>query len=317
MATASLDDVTVPVPDVSELRALAEAAAAEEVRPRGPVGVAVRRALAESVLRLLRNQEGARAGEDPEAIHQARVATRRLRAQLASFRRLFSDPGRVVAVRRELAWLGDALGAVREVDVMAARLELHAAALSEHDRRGAVRMIAPLYERRAGAHARLAQVLDAPRYAELLASLRELLEAEAGSGRARKTLRRVMRARWRKLKRAAPRVTSTSNDAELHRVRILVKRARYTAEAAAPAFGRGAARRFGRTAAALQDVLGAHQDVVIAERWLRERARHASPDIAFVAGMLAEQEHRSRAEARERWPAVWRALRRGKLRFWR
>src|SRR2546423_3425413 len=65
------------------------------------------------------NDPGVRAG-DPDAVHDMRVATRRSRSTLRTFRPLF-DPT-VQRLRDELRWLGQALGQVRDGDVMAARL---------------------------------------------------------------------------------------------------------------------------------------------------------------------------------------------------
>ena len=82
----------------------------------------VRRALARSVVRLLTHDPGVRLGEDPEAVHQARVATRRLRSDLRTFADVldtaWSDP-----LRDELRTIGHALGDVRDLDVLLGHLE--------------------------------------------------------------------------------------------------------------------------------------------------------------------------------------------------
>jgi len=75
------------------------------------------------------------------------------------------------------------------------------------------------------------------------------------------------------------------------------------------------ARAFAEGAATLQDVLGEHQDAVVAGAWLRETAA-AEPDLAFVAGQLAAFEALAAQEARRRWPEAWSTLSRKKLRFW-
>src|SRR5207302_6077556 len=66
------------------------------------------------------NDQGVRDG-DPEAVHDMRVATRRMRSTLRTFRPLL-DATRTEPLRRELHWLAGLLGAVRDGDVMAARL---------------------------------------------------------------------------------------------------------------------------------------------------------------------------------------------------
>jgi CHAD domain-containing protein len=75
------------------------------------------------------------------------------------------------------------------------------------------------------------------------------------------------------------------------------------------------ARAFADAAVRLQDVLGEHQDAVVAGAWLREAAT-GSPSEAFVAGRLAGIETEAGLAARAAWPKAWKALARKKLRFW-
>jgi CHAD domain-containing protein len=67
----------------------------------------------------------------------------------------------------------------------------------------------------------------------------------------------------------------------------------------------------------LQDVLGEHNDAVVAGRWLRDAGGRArSVRTAFVAGELGGLERWSAAETREAWPAAWKRLKAGNLRAW-
>jgi len=106
------------------------------------------------------------------------------------------------------------------------------------------------------------------------------------------------------------------SDAALHTVRIRTKRARYAAEALAPAFERSPAA-FVRAATELQDLLGEHQDAVVAQAWLRDVAARSGAHSAFVAGMIVQQERREQAAALAAWPRAWKRLERKRLRFWR
>src|SRR5205823_7719639 len=96
-----------------------------EVAPPKPpddatAGDVVQLAVATSVAKLLRHDPGVRLGEDPEDLHQARVATRRLRSDLRTFRavvdRTWGD-----GLRVQLKTVGDLYGAVRDTDVMIER----------------------------------------------------------------------------------------------------------------------------------------------------------------------------------------------------
>jgi CHAD domain-containing protein len=110
------------------------------------------------------------------------------------------------------------------------------------------------------------------------------------------------------LRRQVKAAEGRPSDDELHEVRIRVKRVRYAAEAIAPVVGRRA-RTLGRSATTLQEVLGDHQDAVLAAAWLRAWALTCrSVPAAFTAGEFAGRELVAAEEARARWRKAWRAL---------
>jgi CHAD domain-containing protein len=280
----------------------------------------IRNAIARSVARLLSHDPGVRLGDDPEDVHQLRVAARRLRSDLATFGPLLNDEG-VAAVRDELKWLGARVGAVRDLDVLAERLRRRAAALPDEDRRGMERLLLRLGAERASARAAMLEAMREPRYLRLLDAVVRLAadppiaaRGEPDGTPAAKVAAELVRRTWKKLAAAAGRLVPASSDAELHRVRILAKRCRYAAEAVAPLEGRAAAR-FADAVAGLQTVLGDHQDTVMAEAWLRGAAA-VIPSARVVAGELIALELADRAELRTQWPRAWRAASRKKLRGW-
>ena len=112
----------------------------------------------------------------------------------------------------------------------------------------------------------------------------------------------LARKPWRHLRRDVEALAEDPPDEQLHAVRIRAKRARYAAEAVAPALG-PAVRDFAKAVAKLQDVLGDHQDAVVATQWLRDVAHDTdSPDEEFVAGMLAGFLRPIERETRAAWP---------------
>jgi CHAD domain-containing protein len=271
----------------------------------------VRRAIAASVERLIRHDPIVRLDTDPEGVHQARVATRRLRSDLRTFRSLL-DRDWAQSLRSELGWLAESLGAVRDADVLLARIASRVDRLPEEDKRGAERVLAKLRAARAGAYDELLAVLRTERYLELLDRLVEaanapLLETGAGSS-AKVVLRRLVRRPLGKLARQVGALGDRPTDEELHAVRIRAKRARYAAEAAAPVLGTRA-RAQAAAAAKLQDVLGEQHDAVVAEGWLRAQVRTSrSVASAFAAGELAGLERAAAARARKRWRKAWKKL---------
>ena len=294
-------------PEVS-VAELGEAATVSEV---------VRRTLAASVVRLLRHDAGVRLGADPEEVHQARVATRRLRSDLRTFRGVL-EPGWPEPLREELRWLGGELGAVRDAEVLRDRLRGREALLEPGDRHAAEELLGRLDGRRAAAREHLLASIREPRFdaladALVVAANEPGVTPEVAERPAAEVLRSTLEGPWKHLRGAIDGIVDDPSDEALHVARIRAKRVRYAAEALAPVFGKRA-RAFEEAAAGLQDVLGEHQDAVVAGAWLRDAA--ATGADGFVAGQLAAIEAGAAREARVAWPAAWKALTRKRLRFW-
>ena len=278
----------------------------------------LRHDLAAGTLRLFRHEAGVRVGEDPEAVHQARVATRRLRSTLRTFSSLL-EPDWTDRLRDELKWLADLLGAVRDTDVLLGRFQEHLAALPAADAKLGSRLLAGLVEQRDAARTRLLAGMDEPRYATLLDDLVAAAAAPAllpGADRpAAEVMPPLVAKPWKRLRKAVKQAGDDPSDDELHQIRIRAKRARYAAEAVEPVIGKPA-ERFADAAADLQDILGDHHDAVVGEAWLRQAAGSARRDAALVAGLLIAAERASAAASRDGWRPVWKALDRKKLRAW-
>lgn len=276
------------------------------------------RALLDTQLRLLvAHDEGTRAGADPEDLHRMRVAVRRIRAVLRAAHPVLA-PDWGDELRTELGWLGRALGPVRDLDVLLEHLRVLVDDLPEAERAAAERLLAGLAAEREQAREHMLTALSDRRYPALLrrlaAAVREPLPGpEDGDG---PDLTGLVRRQYRALRRRATalaRDPAGAEDDELHRIRIASKRLRYVAELATPVMGKRAAK-LARAARRLQDLLGEHQDAVVAEQHLRrlvtdpERVDPADPLVAFVAGRLVEQERARRATCRERWWRAWRKV---------
>lgn len=203
----------------------------------------------------------------------------------------------------ELRWLAGILGPVRDLDVLVAHLKSEAATL-DGDQPAAGELIAMLLVQRDGCRERLLEALELPRYLELLTSFEAAvanLAAVSGDAQA------VARDELRRLRKAGAKLEEPSDD-ELHALRIKAKRARYAGELAALDGNRATARYVGALRE-LQDVIGAHQDAVVAEERLRAIARART---AVAAGRLIERERERRHEVRSTWRAAFaRAIGRG------
>lgn len=272
-------------------------------------------ALASGAERLLRNDALLREGKEGavEAVHQMRVATRRLRSDLRTFRPAL-DASEASRLRAELGWLAELLGAARDADVLCERLSARSRALDPESRQAAAEALAALAEQRASAHTRLMKALSGERYVALLERLRTIHSSPAadsndGSAKAnrpaREALPSVLRRTWRRLEMQVESLALPPADDELHAVRIAAKRCRYAAEACAPALDEPAAR-LARACKRLQTVLGELNDAAVAERWLREWAAGAQTSSgARAAEELARLERDSADRARARWRKAW------------
>ncbi|WP_456789070.1 CHAD domain-containing protein [Cellulomonas sp. P5_C5] len=256
------------------------------------------------VERLLAAVPGVRDGDD-DAVHDARVATRRLRAALSVYRpvldRSVSDP-----VSDELADLGHVLGAARDAYVEGHALRRRLA----HEDPALV--VGPVERRidedrsaaRLQAQDRVDAWLASARFAELVASLAQDLPAGARASRsAAEVLPRRARRAWDRLDRAleasAAAAPGVDRDEALHEVRKAARRARYASEVAVAAVG-APARRSARRAHRVQEVLGTQHDAVTRQETLRRLAHQADLDgeSTFTYGRLHALEQRAGEAAR-------------------
>src|SRR5262249_10910164 len=143
----------------------------------------------------------------------------------------------------------------------------------------------------------LLAALDSPRYLALIDLIEETISHPPVAD-TDMTLVDVAAREWQKLRKTVKALPTKSSDADLHRARIKAKRARYAAELVVPDVGHPA-ERFVDRVKKLQDVLGEHQDAVVAEGRLRELAAEVrSRRTGFVAGLLVERQHARRQTAR-------------------
>lgn len=279
------------------------------VGPDATLQAAISAALAAGVRRLAGHDPGIRLDLDTEAVHQARAATRQLRATLAALRPALASPDRAASLRAELRWLGAALGAVRDPDVLGERLRAGMLQIAAPDAGGVGRLLSALAAERASARATLLAAMHEDRYAALLRDMAAFATAPdlvGGSEPARRALPSLVRRRWRRLTRSVADLRSSPEDADLHRIRIRAKDARYTAEAAAPVLGEPA-ERLARSLAELQSVLGRLQDATVAEAWLRRHGRRAGGTQALAAGQLIALARDDAADVRSEWRGYWAA----------
>jgi CHAD domain-containing protein len=303
--------------------AVAKEIALAPMTPRTSSAEVARLALAACVARLVRALARLLVDEDAEWIHQARSATRALRADLAAFAPLL-DREEAALLASRLRGLGESLGCVRDNDVLIEHITLLAKRLPEVGESAVDDLIARCRAVRECAYAKLVSQLRDDAYPRLLEDLVRAVCSDSPLIAHPQALRRktlvhdVIEKPWRGLKRAVRACGEDPTTVQLHTVRIKVKRCRYATEAVAPLVGAtnsAAARRFVRRLTRLQDTLGSFHDAVYESE--RLRALTSSKVDRFVAGEVAGLEVQIAANARAAWRKAWkRASQRGVL-FWR
>lgn len=257
-ASKPSNDETVSQPPTGEQ--LTGALSAEEL---------LRLLLGTEVGLLLRSDPIARRGRDPEGVHQLRVGARRLRSELKILARAMK-PAPLRYLLRELRWMGGVLGRQRDVDVLSQVLDDISTQLEAP-------LPSSVWERltslRKEGNRDVAELLDAPRYRQLIRRLSEsVVRPPLRSNRRKPALELIgpeLDETLRDLFRAADECGPSPAIVQLHQVRILSKKGRYCAETASPLLG-GMALKLARELETVQTVLGELHDYDVAINFLEK-----------------------------------------------
>jgi len=264
--------------------ALAELPAPERARPAAldfsmSTGAAARAMARAALEQLQANEPGVMAAEDPEFLHQFRVALRRLRSALKVFRAVLGNAE--ADIEGELRWISAFTGPARDWDVLVTST-LPALVEAHGDARTARLLAGRAAARMRAAHRQLGEALESPRYSRLMLALaRWLAEPVPGPAADEEPLarfaQRVVRKRRKRLLADAVRLSALT-PAERHELRLDAKRLRYALEGLAPLFRRRALAAHLEALSEIQDDLGRANDAAVAQRLLDE----LSPPAAFA-----------------------------------
>lgn len=310
----ALDEMApVPAGERDEAADLAPGSAGEQVL-----------AYVREQIRVLTALDPAVRRDRPDSVHRMRVACRRLRSCLRSYRSVL-DREVTDAIRGDLKWLASELGAERDQEVLMKRLTRGVKALPGELVLGPVsaRLQAWNVARGSESHQRSLGALGSRRYLALLGSLAALgqqppLRAKAGKAADKVMAKAVLKEFDRLAQRMAPALDlppGPERDVALHEARKAAKKVRYAAEAARPTLGKPA-KRLGKRVKAAQKVLGDHQDSVVARGTIRDLAVAAQTtnEAGFTWGVLYGGEQ-AVAHTREReLLTVWERASAPKLR---
>jgi inorganic triphosphatase YgiF len=268
-----------------------------------------------SLAHLQANERGTLEGADPEYLHQMRVALRRLRSAFSVFAPLF-PPDMMPPMAAELKWLAGALGPARDWDVfLTETLPPVQAEFGEHAALTTFGQQCAGLRRGAGRKARRA--ITCQRYQQLVLTLAGWLTAEQWSermdeaGRAalegpvREFANKVLAERYGRVRKRARRLERLS-PAELHRLRIAIKKFRYATDFFAGLYEGKRARETLKRLARLQDVLGEINDAATVGNMVSEvlrgpERRHAAEASGILLGWSRGRAATLRGELRRAW----------------
>lgn len=262
----------------------------------------------------------------PDAVHQMRVAARRMRSALQAFGRVI-DRDRTRELTAELKWISGELGGARDTEVMAERCAAMLDELPDELILGpvAAALTRSFQRRQADSRQVALAALDSDRYLVLHDMIDALLadppytRAAARRGRrelpksAARTYRRVVS----RMDDALSQPAGERRDVALHEARKAAKRLRYATEAIRPTLDKPA-KRLQRRLKRVQQLLGDHQDTVVSRPVLRELAGQAHLDggNGFTYGLMHAVEADRAAQAERRLPATWHKMRKRKNTAW-
>lgn len=274
------------------------------IKCRTPAGQAFLAICRLCLVQISANERVLRGARSPEAIHQLRIALRRLRSAMSTFKEVTADASHA-AIKVELKWLAGELDDARNLDVFARESFAPAAAAAPADP-GMAAFGERLLDAKSKAYVRAVEAVESDRCRRLLlaaarwieagewASSREPLFVQARDSRVGRHARTALDQRLKSIKHRRDALDGGDPVAR-HRLRIRVKKLRYSAEFFAALYREKPQRLFIEALRDLQDALGGLNDIVVDRRLAAELAGRA-PVAAFAAGHVSGRQSASEPE---------------------
>ena len=264
------------------------------------------------------NEAVALSGLDPEDVHEMRVALRRMRAALSDFREII-PVSQLASLRRETKWLITSLGPARDWDVFLSELLAPVEAARPRDAGLAKLRMAAETEREKG-YAEARRAIQSPRYSAFRARMHRWLSEKSWRQRSNGTRKSLdqptIRLASRLLTKRHKAVLKLGCDfkklspPERHRLRIALKKLRYTAEFFRSLYQEKRGKAYFHALAQLQNSLGHMNDIVVADHLLerlsaarddRRTSDHLSTGAGIVTGWYTHGANSSEHEAEVNW----------------
>jgi inorganic triphosphatase YgiF len=276
---------------------------------------AARKTIGAHLRRLRLYDPEVRRGHEAEALHDMRVACRRLRAAVNAFES--GIPKRLHKyLKDELEWLGQLLGGVRDFDVQLELLERYCAATPSDPGGGLAGLRTYMEGERAQRRGRMLEGLNSPRYFRLLVRMEDFTRVRTRSrnrtGASKDSVaavgRKAIKKAFRRLLKRGRAIGPAPTDEDLHALRIRAKRIRYLLEFLREVVGKPG-RRLVKDLVRLQDLLGNHHDAVVAAEFIRRYVEgpgaQASAESFLSLGAFMGEERRLADAARGDFETAW------------
>ena len=260
--------------------------------------------LREQFAEMLRHEPGVRLGEDPENLHDMRVATRRMRAAMKLFRDAL--PERCQWFRDELKAFAKVLGDVRDIDVLIQDQERQTAEADEERCDSLENITKWLEKERDAARKTLLETLDSERYERFqeyfAAMLRDGTDGEGYASKSAAALgRNVISTARDKCLKTSKRLGEDSPPEAYHDLRKRGKQLRYALEFLSSVYGVKKSAKLVKPLKEAQDTLGDQQDSIVATKLLRslaEGSRRINRATVFEMGASSGRQAQEANEAR-------------------
>ena len=243
---------------------------------------------------------GQRQSSEVERVHQSRVALRRIRSNLRTFR-LLVDPAWGTSLRAELAWYGGRLGQVRDLHILSDIVTIKGPEVLDPDAVDRLDSVVGL--RMAAALADVASERSGTRRLQLNDQMLVLWDGPEFKSKAKKPagelLPAMLHRAWHDLRGAARAARKEKSDANLHKLRIRLKDLRYGCETVALVEG-GPAKKTARAAESLQSKLGDLHDACYSIDWFEDLADEYR-DLREPVAALVEMQREAGSAARKGW----------------
>jgi CHAD domain-containing protein len=288
------------------------------LRPRldDRLDLAVGKILTHQFMWLKEHLPGVQQDLDTEFVHQARVATRRMRSALRLFREAIPE-STATYLRGELKWLGGMFGAVRDLDVFLLNLSRFKKQIESFPTKKKRAFEDWIEKHRRAPLKTLCQALESPRYRNFERRLAKFIErplpARPRPPLALKPVREVapviITERFDAVIEQSRALLSDPKLKQYHLLRIQMKRLHYASEFMATAY-EGALDAFIERAVEIQDCLGELQDTVFTRKFIDGlledwKGKLVDPDLLFILGEIYQLQAEIARERREAFGRMW------------